>query len=49
MFSLVNVSRDFTKVRMSEISLNGTVNDIWVDDNTIEKEDILNILEYLKE
>ena len=37
----------FTKEEQSEISLNGTVYDFSVEHNSIEKEDILNIHQYL--
>ena len=39
--------KDFTKDEQSEISLNSTVYDFSVDHSSIEKEDILNIHEYL--
>ena len=37
----------FTKEEQSEISLNGTVYDFSVGHNSIKKEDILNIHQYL--
>ena len=40
-------SKDFTKNGQSEISLNGTVYYFSVDHSSIEKEDILNIREFL--
>ena len=46
-FCLGNVSKDFTKDEKSDISLNGIVYDFSVDHSPIEKEDILNIHEYL--
>ena len=46
-FSLGIISKDFTKVEQSEISLNGTVCDFSVDHSSIKKEDILNIHQYL--
>ena len=46
-FYLGSVSKDFAKDEPSEISLNGTVYDFSVDHSSIEKEDILNIHEYL--
>ena len=46
-FCLGSVLKDFTKDEMSEISLNGTVYYFSVDYSRIEKEDILNIHEYL--
>ena len=46
-FPLRSVSKDFAKVKQSEISLNGTVYDISVDDSFVEKEGTLNIHEYL--
>ena len=44
---LGSVSSDFTKDEQEEISLNDTVFDFSVDYNSIKKEDILNIHEYL--
>ena len=41
-----SVSKDFTKDKQSEISLNGTVHDFSVDNSSC-KEDILNIHQYL--
>ena len=42
-----SISRDFTKDEQNKVSLNGTVYDFSVDDSSIEKEDMLNIHEYL--
>ena len=42
-----SVSKDFTKVELSETCLNGAVNDFSVDHSSIKQEDILNIHEYL--
>ena len=39
-------TKDFTKDKQSEISLNGTVYDISVNHSSVEKEDIDNIHEY---
>ena len=44
---LRSVSKDFTKDELSAISLFDTVYDFSVDNSAIEKEDILNIHEYL--
>ena len=46
-FCLGNVSKDFMKNELSEISLNCVVYDFLVDHISVEKEDILNIHEYL--
>ena len=46
-FCLGNVSNDFTKNEQGETFLNGTVYDFLVDHSSVEKEDILNIHEYL--
>ena len=46
-FCLGSVSKDFTKVELSETCLNGVVNDFSVDHSSIKQEDILNIHEYL--
>ena len=46
-FCLGSISKDFTKGKMSEISLNGTVYDFSIDHSATEKEYILNIHEYL--
>ena len=46
-FCLVSVSKDFTKVELSETCLNGAANDFSVDHSSIKQEDILNIHEYL--
>ena len=47
-FCIGNLSKDFTKHEIIEISLNGIVYDFSVGDRAIEKkEDILNIREYL--
>ena len=46
-FSLGSESKDFTENEQSEISLNGTVHDFSLDHSSVEKEDILNIHEYL--
>ena len=45
-FFLGGVSRDFSKDKLSEISLNGTVYDFSIDRSTTAKEDILNIQKY---
>lgn len=42
-----NVSRDFTKDEISEISLNDAVYDFSVEDSGTEKECILSIYDYL--
>ena len=47
MLCLGSVSKDFTKDEQSEISLNGTGYDFWVDRSSVKKEDILNIHQYL--
>ena len=44
---LGSISKDFTKDEQSEISLNGTVYDFPVNYSSVEKENILNIYEYL--
>ena len=41
------ISKDFTKDEQSEIFINGTVYDFTVDHSSIQREDILNIHEYL--
>ena len=46
-FLLRRVSNGFKKDELSNISLNGTVYDISVDYSRLEKENILNIHEYL--
>ena len=46
-FCLESISKDFTKAKLSEISLNGTVYDFLVDQCLIELEVIFNIHEYL--
>lgn len=46
-FCLGSVSKDFTKDQQSEDSLNGTVYNFSVDHSSVEKEDILNIYQYL--
>ena len=46
-FCLGNVSKDFMKNEQSEISLNCVVYYFFVDHISVEKEDILNIHEYL--
>ena len=46
-FCLGRVSKDFTKDERSKISVNGTVYDFLVDHSSVEKENILNIYEYL--
>ena len=46
-FCLGSVSKAFTKDELSEVSLNSVVYDFSVDQSDIEKEDILNIREYL--
>ena len=46
-FCLGGVSKDFTKDKQSEVSWNGTANDFPVDYNSIKKEDILNIRQWL--
>ena len=46
-FCLGSVSKDYTKDEQSEISLNGAVYDFSVDHNSIKKENILNIHQYL--
>ena len=46
-FCLGSMSKDFTKNKQSEISVNGSVYDFSVDHSTIKKEDILNICQYL--
>ena len=46
-FYLGSVSKDFTKDEENESSLNGTVHDFSLDNSSTEKEDILNIHEYL--
>ena len=46
-FCLGNLSKDFTKDEMSKLSLNSTVYGYSVDQSEIEKEDILNIHDYL--
>ena len=46
-FCLGNVSKDFIENEQSEISLNCVVYDFLVDHISVEKEDILNIHEYL--
>ena len=43
--NLESVSKDFTKDKQTEISLNGAVYDFSVNHSLIEKEDILNIHE----
>ena len=45
---LGSISKDFTKNELSEISFNGTVYDFSVEDNSIKKEDIVNIHQCLK-
>ena len=45
-FCLGSVSKDFTKDKQTEISLNVTVYDFSVDHSSIRKEDILNIHQY---
>ena len=47
-FCLGSISKDFTKNELSEISFNGTVYDFPVEDNSIKKEDIVNIHQRLK-
>ena len=47
-FCLGSISKDFTKNELSEISFNGTVYDFSVEDNSIKKEDIVNIHQRLK-
>ena len=44
---LVSISKDFTKDEQSRISLIGTVYGFSFDHSLIEKEDILNIHQYL--
>lgn len=46
-FCLGNISKYFTKGELSEISLNGTAFDFSVDHSPFEKEDVLDIHEYL--
>ena len=46
-FCLGTISKDFTKDEQCEICLNGTVYDFTVDHSSIEKEDFLNIHQYL--
>ena len=46
-FCLGSVSKDFTKDEQTDISLNGTVCDFSVDHNSIKKENILDIHQYL--
>ena len=46
-FCLGSVSKDFTNDEQSEISLNGTVYDFWLDHSSIEEEGIVSIYEYL--
>ena len=46
-FCLGNVSKDFTKDKQGEISLNGTVYNFSVAHSLIKKEDILIIHQYL--
>ena len=47
-FCLGSISKDFTKNELSEISFNGPVYDFSVEDNSIKKEDIVNIHQRLK-
>ena len=42
-----SLSKDFTKDKQSEISMNGIVFDFWFDHSPITKEDILNNHQYL--
>ena len=42
----MHVSKDFTKNELIEISLNGTMYDFLLHDNSIEKEGILSIYGY---
>ena len=46
-FCLRSISKDFTKDKQSELSLNVNVYDFSVDHSSIKKEDILNIHQYL--
>ena len=46
-FSLGNISKEFTKDEITEISLNGTVFDYSVDHGTVRRKYILNIHDYL--
>ena len=46
-FCLGSVSKDFTNDEQSEISLNDTVYDFWLDHSSIKEESIVSIYEYL--
>ena len=46
-FCLESVSQNFTKDEQSEMLLNDTVYDFSVDHNSVQKEDIINIHQYL--
>ena len=44
---LGSVSSGFSATKSREVSLNGNVYDFWVDYNSVDKSDILNIHKYL--
>ena len=46
-FCLGSISKDFTNDEQSEISLNATAHNFPVDHSSFNKEDILNIHQYL--
>ena len=46
-FCLRIISNGFSAAESREVSLNGNVYDIYVDRNSIDKSDILNINKYL--
>ena len=46
-FYFGSISQDFTKDEQSEICIKGTVYDFSVAHNSVKKEDILNIHQYL--
>ena len=46
-FCLRIISNEFSAAESREVSLNGNVYDIYVDRNSIDKSDILNINKYL--
>ena len=42
-----SMSNDFTEDEKSEISLNGSLYHFWIDHNSIKRENMLNIYQYL--
>ena len=46
-FCLESISNAFSTTESRDVSLNGTVYDFSVDNNSIDKSDILNIHKYL--